>query len=117
MADIHVLKGTYQPARDAVIKNYVFHFPVSASVIVAEAASDPTLASFLSAVPGIEASELAAIQAGEMVEHSISMTYHTWQSAGDVLAEVRARYANLLSKVDTHYGYQNDHYLDGLSAS
>lgn len=117
MAEIHVLEGTYYPARDAVQKNYVFHFPVSASIAIDAAASNPTLASFVSLVPNIEASELAGIQAGCIVERSETMLYNTWEQASDVLAQIRARYANLLTKVDTHYGYQYDHYLDTFKAS
>ena len=117
MAEIHVLEGAYRPARESVMQQYIFHFPVSASVIVANAACNPTLASFVSAVPGIEASELAAIQAGEIVEYRETMTYHTQSTAIQVRDEVRERYMNKRSKVDTHYSYQYDYYLATITAS
>ena len=94
MADIHILEGGL---RDNVYyKRCAFHYAVPAPDQIANAANDPDLVNFVSAVPNLatdDATENAAIKAGTIVEEVVTVRMGAGATAADKLQLARDAYA------------------------
>lgn len=124
MSDIHVLYGR----RDGgiIYKRYAFHYIVPAEYRVADAAQDPEVAGFTSAVPNITdfahpedagQTELDAIKEGAVIEVQVTLPYHYTESGSSVLARVRTRYAELEQQHINNYRARYNHYLDNYAST
>lgn len=110
MADIHILDGD-RGEEGVVRKRYALHFPIPVGDQVAQAAQDPLLVLFESAVPDIGPAELVDIKAGKAWEHVITLPYFHTESAASVLTRVHTRYAALEPKVVERYKERYAFYL------
>ncbi len=116
MADIHVLTGSmWRSGTRKVLKSYVFHFSIPVEDQVAEAALDPELVAFESAVPDIEQAELDAICAGGVVEKAVQIPYNRTATNAEVATKVQTRYAEMANFVRLEYIEKYRQYLVTLA--
>jgi hypothetical protein len=105
MADIHILGGS-SSSGDAVRKHCVFHFTIPAQYRVTEAALDPELVAFVSAVPNLavdDPTEVAAIKDGGIVEKTAIVKMNFNHTPAERIAVVRAQYDAMEARVVQEY--------------
>ena len=110
MSDIHVLTGSRR--RGTVTTRVAFHYAVPGGQQVANAALDPNLIAFVSAVPNIDGVEDAAIKAGEMVEAVDTVRHNHAAPDASVLAQARSQYTGGEAKTLNDYRARYWEYLE-----
>ncbi len=117
MADIHILGGAARPGTGQARKTCVFHFAIPANLREPNAALDPDLIAFVSAVPDITQGELDAIKAGDIVEVVTSVSIHFDNTPAERLALVRARYSGMKTSVIRSYQIKYYEYTSTFTES